>query len=88
MPRGGTHSLDGYCLLYVGITPVRALKPETRKPRTLRDRLRDHCCGPIATSTLRRRLACLLQDRLGFEISRSQAGKLVMRDADERVLSE
>ena len=42
----------------------------------------------LPPATLRRSLASLLQGKLGLDISRSQAGKLVMRDTDEAALSE
>jgi hypothetical protein len=40
-----------------------------------------------STSTLRRSLACLLEGKQRFEMSRSRAGKLVIRDADEAARS-
>jgi hypothetical protein len=52
----GSHVRNGLHLLYVGIAPSAPPKDGV-KPRTLRDRLLNHCRGPIATSTLRRTLA-------------------------------
>jgi hypothetical protein len=59
VPMVGALEQNGYHLAYVGIASHR---PGSR--RTLRQRLRNHCCGPIATSTLRRSLAALLIEEL------------------------
>ena len=49
LPEQATETLrrSGRRLLYVGVAPNRPTKPGV-KPRTLRDRLMDHCRGPIA----------------------------------------
>lgn len=86
VPVAGTQRHDGWRLLYVGIAPSRA-SASARRPRTLRDRLKNHCFGPAATSTLRRTLACLLQCRLKLQLSRNASGKLCMRTGDEARLS-
>jgi hypothetical protein len=52
IPLDGALEQDGFRLAYVGIASYR---PGSR--RTLRQRLRNHCKGPIASSTLRRSLA-------------------------------
>jgi hypothetical protein len=76
----------GSRLLYVGIAPSRAPKAD-QKGRTLRDRLKDHCCGPLRNSTLRRTLAALLAEENGFAITRLPTGKVIMSANDEGRLS-
>jgi hypothetical protein len=76
-----------YRLLYVGIAPARAPGPDQRRVRTLRDRLKNHARGPIATSTLRRSLAALLRKDLSLHIRRDARGKLRMSEEHEARLS-
>jgi hypothetical protein len=78
----GTLSRNGRHLLYVGIAPS-SRPQEGRKPRTLRDRLINHCRGPLATSTLRRTLAALLNVEAAFSIGIGPSGKLMMLKHDE-----
>jgi hypothetical protein len=78
--RGGLH------LLYIGIAPSAPPKGGV-KPRTLRDRLLNHCRGPMATSTLRRTLAALLKANEGFSIERAASGKSQMSADDEARLT-
>jgi hypothetical protein len=66
----------GFKLAYVGIA---SHKPASR--RTLRHRLRNHCRGPIATSTLRRSLAAVLSEYLDLHPYRE--GKKVRLPAQE-----
>lgn len=60
---------------------------EQRRARSLRDRLRNHVRGPIATSTLRRSLGALLASEFGLILTRSDTGKLRRSAADEERLS-
>jgi len=76
VPIGGTHLHQGWRLLYIGIAPSGPTS--ARRPRTLRSRLKNHCCGPAATSTLRRSLACILQEKLRLHLRRNASGKLLV----------
>jgi hypothetical protein len=82
----GSHVRNGLHLLYVGIAPSAPPKDGV-KPRTLRDRLLNHCRGPIATSTLRRTLAALLNADERFSIERAASGKSQMSEEDEAKLT-
>lgn len=66
VPMSESIELDGRRLLYVGIARSRAATPERPARRTLRDRLKNHCRGPIATSTFRYTLSALLAYQLRF----------------------
>ena len=88
VPTEGALLRDGRRLLYVGIAPRGPSPDGAPQGRTLRDRLKNHCRGPIASSTLRRTLACVLARVLDFHIHLRSPGKLGMRDADERRLTE
>jgi hypothetical protein len=85
VPREGTLMHEGRHLLYVGIAPSGARG--TSGLRTLRDRLKNHCCGPLAQSTLRRTLTALLGEELGLAVYRLPNGKLALSLADEAKLS-
>jgi len=86
---------DGLRLLYVGIAPRAPSKGKRRvriskgkkRVRTLRERLLNHCRGPIASSTSRRTLACLLAADLGFQFFRRSSGKIGMSASDENKLT-
>lgn len=79
-------ALDVWRLGYVGIAPRRPSM--TGKSRsTLKSRLRQHCRGPIASSTLRRSLAALLRDKLSLHVKRNAAGRLVLVGDGEAALS-
>jgi hypothetical protein len=82
----GTLVQDGFNLLYVGIAPRRSQEGK-RRPRSLRDRLKNHCLGPIAQSTLRRTLVALLHQDQRFSISLTHKGKPIMLREDEEKLS-
>jgi hypothetical protein len=69
---------DGFHLAYVGIASNR---PGSR--RTLRQRLRNHCNGPIATSTLRRSLAAILVDVLDLHAFSGLGKKIKISDDEE-----
>lgn len=85
VPRGDALNTEGWSLLYVGIAPSGAAR--TSGKRTLRDRLKNHCRGPIRTSTLRRTVAALMGRDLELRIVRDPNGKLVMSGDDEVKLS-
>jgi GIY-YIG catalytic domain-containing protein len=69
---------DGERLLYVGIAPRKPAASGSLSSRTLRQRLLNHCRGPIASSTLRRTLAVLLGRELDLSITRAVSGKVQM----------
>jgi hypothetical protein len=74
-------------LLYVGIAPRKPSAAGSVSGGTLRNRLLNHCRGPLATSTLRRTLAVLLKGELGLDITRTSAGKLKMPPEHETQLT-
>jgi hypothetical protein len=74
-------------LLYVGIAPRKPSAAGSVSGGTLRNRLLNHCRGPLATSTLRRTLAVLLKDELNLSITRTGAGKLKMPPEHETRLT-
>jgi hypothetical protein len=76
VPIDGTLQQGEWRLLYVGIAPSGLTS--ARKPRTLRDRLKNHCRGPAKTSTVRRTLACLLKSKLRLHLTRNAARKLLV----------
>lgn len=82
--RDGCLVRDERALLYVGICPSGAAGTSGR--RTLRDRMINHCRGPIAHSTLRRTLVALVGVELGLEPVRI-AGKLRLEKDQEHALT-
>jgi hypothetical protein len=82
VPLQGAWEQGGFRLAYIGIASHR---PGSR--RTLRQRLHNHCKGPIATSTLRRSLAAVLIDELDLHAF-VRAGKVKLPDAEETRLSD
>jgi hypothetical protein len=86
VPVEDTQLKDGWHLLYIGIAPSRPTL--ARRPSTLINRLKTHCRGPIASSTLRRTLVCLLGDRLKLDVKRRPSGKFWMGPEDERRLTK
>lgn len=78
--------VDGRRLLYVGIAPNGARG--TSGMRTLRDRLKNHCRGPIAQSTFRRTVVALVGEQVGLYVSRQPNGKLALADDGESRLTE
>jgi hypothetical protein len=92
VPRGvpidGTAVDKGRRLLYVGIAPRKPSVAGSISSRTLRNRLLNHCRGPVASSTLRRTLAVLLRDELDLSITLTKAGKLKMSPEHEARLTQ
>jgi hypothetical protein len=82
VPLEGAWENYGFRLAYVGIASSR---PGSR--RTLRQRLRNHCTGPIATSTLRRSLAAVLTELLDLHPFVGLNKKVKISDAEEVRLS-
>lgn len=87
VPTDDSLTRDGLRLLYVGIAPSGPRGLESRKVRSLRDRLKNHTRGPIAQSTLRRTLTSLLRGQLGLTVTRRDDGKFAMPAGDESRLT-
>jgi hypothetical protein len=88
VPVEKTAIRDGRHLLYVGIAPRKPSDAGSVSGSTLRNRLLDHCRGPLASSTLRRTLAVLLMGELDLSISRTKPGKLKMSPEHETRLTD
>ncbi len=73
--------VDGYQLLYIGISPS-----SHKSSNTLRNRLRGHMNGNSYGSTLRLSLGCLLSDELGITLKK--IGKSIHFGDDEQILSK
>ena len=80
----GTIEVDGRRLLYVGICPNGS---NPLSERSLRHRMKEHCRGPIRSSTLRRTLVALLGDHLALRVVRSPRSKLILEGDGETRLS-
>lgn len=79
-------SQAGFELLYVGICPGGRPR-DGAESRGLRNRLLNHCRGPIATSTLRRTLAAFVVGQENLSIERTASGKVRMSAEDEANLT-
>lgn len=71
-PTKGCITAEGYTLLYVGISPDKRGKPNSRS--NLRKRLKTHYSGNAAGSTLRRTLGVLLSGVSCFPLRRVGSG--------------
>jgi hypothetical protein len=83
----GCVQVDGWRLLYVGISPKPPPTNGTRASRQqLRSRLRQHYRGNAAGSTLRLTLGCLLASELGLQLRRVGGGqRLTFADGEQRL---
>ncbi|WP_336983296.1 MULTISPECIES: GIY-YIG nuclease family protein [unclassified Cedecea] len=72
VPTEGCITAEGYTLLYVGISPDKRGKPNSRS--NLRQRIRTHYSGNAAGSTLRRTLGVLLSGESSFPLRRVGSG--------------
>lgn len=88
VPADGCLTLDGKTLLYIGIAPDSINKPNSRQ--SLRQRIRRyHYRGNAASSTLRRTLGVLLEEKSGFPLRRVGSGKrITLTHFGERYLDE
>jgi hypothetical protein len=87
IPTEGCLTLAGYSLLYLGIAPDKANKPNSRA--SLLSRIRQHYRGNAEGSTLRRTLGVLLEKKSGFPLRRVGSGKrITLTHAGERWLDE
>ena len=87
VPLAATARRGDWRLLYVGIAPRAPGSNGRTSKRSLRDRLKNHCRGPMGSSTLRRTLACVLADKLNLQIKRRLSGKYFMLASDESALT-
>ncbi|WP_312605935.1 GIY-YIG nuclease family protein [Kosakonia cowanii] len=72
VPTEGCITLDGYTLLYVGISPDKKGKPNSRA--NLKTRIRTHYSGNAEGSTLRRTLGVLLATESNYPLRRVGSG--------------
>lgn len=87
VPTQGCLCFDGKVLLYLGIAPDKANKPNSRA--SLLSRVRYHYRGNAEGSTLRRTLGVLLEEKSGFPLRRVGSGKrITLTHAGERWLDE
>lgn len=87
IPTNGCLEFNGKTLLYLGIAPDKANKPNSRA--SLLSRIRYHYRGNAEGSTLRRTLGVLLEDKSDFPLRRVGSGKrITLTHAGERWLDE
>ena len=87
VPTDGCLTFDGKTLLYLGIAPDKANKPNSRA--TLCTRIWHHYRGNAEGSTLRRTLGVLLESKSGFSLRRVGSGKqITLTHAGEQYLDE
>ena len=75
MDVSGCHHVDGFTLLYTGISPKQP--PRNGRPARkgqLRQRIVTHYAGNAEGSTLRKTLGCLLAGELGIQLRRVRVG--------------
>ena len=72
VPTEGCITQDGYTLLYVGISPDKKSKPNSRA--NLKTRIRTHYSGNAEGSTLRRTLGVLLATESNYPLRRVGSG--------------
>ena len=78
--------VGGEALLYIGIAPDKASKPNSRQ--SLLHRIRYHYRGNAEGSTLRRILGVLLEEKSGFPLRRVGSGeRITLTHAGERTLT-
>jgi hypothetical protein len=85
----GCHEVDGFTLLYTGISPKQP--PRNGRPASkgqLRQRIVTHYAGNAEGSTLRKTLGCLLAAELGIQLRRVGSGSRKTFVHGERLLSQ
>ena len=87
IPVGRCNTHQGLTMLYVGICPRRPNKSGKISKKTLYDRINQHYKGNARSSTLRKTLGCLLEERLGIEFYAGSDGKLKFTKCSEEALS-
>ena len=90
LDTAGCYEIDGWTLLYVGISPKPApLNGRAPSRSTLRRRLRTHFGGNAAGSTLRKTLGCLLSEELGAVLRRvGSGGRYTLTNPGEQRLDD
>lgn len=84
----GCVQVDGWRLLYVGISPkAPPTNGATASRQQLGSRLRQHYRGNVAGSTLRLTLGCLLASELGLQLRGVGSGQRLTFADGEQVLS-
>lgn len=73
VPTEGCLTHEGYTLLYVGVSPNKKGKPNSRA--NLKTRIKTHYSGNAEGSTLRRTLGVLLATESNFPLRRVGSGK-------------
>jgi hypothetical protein len=87
VPTHGCLQFGGKILLYLGIAPDKANKPNSRA--SLLSRIRYHYRGNAEGSTLRRTLGVLLEQTSGYPLRRVGGGKrITLTHAGEQYLDE
>lgn len=82
-PRNDSRCINEKHLLYVGASPERTTMAKRKHIDFLGRRFLNHCRGGVASSTLRYSVAALLQERMGFRVTRTRSGKPKMGREDE-----
>lgn len=87
VPTAGAHCVDGWYLLYVGISPRRPRSRDGAPSRgTLRARIRNHYTGDASRSTLRLSLGALLREELGLSLQDPLGrGRLTFGEGESRL---
>ncbi|GID91673.1 hypothetical protein Adi01nite_10850 [Amorphoplanes digitatis] len=90
VPIDGCHTVDGWTLLYVGISPKAPPSNGTQPSRqTIRKRIRYHYRGNAYGSTLRLTLGCLLATELDIQLRRVGSGtRMTFGPMGERRLTD
>lgn len=89
IPLDDVHSVNGWSLLYVGISPRAPRRDGTSASRqSMRSRLRYHYRGNAYGSTLRLTLGSLLAKELGIGLRRVGSGTRLTFSEGEAELSE
>lgn len=87
VPLYGCVTMDGFTLLYVGISPDKKGKPGSRA--NLKTRIKTHYSGNAEGSTLRRTLGVLLDSESNFPLRRVGTGKrITLTHSGEQWLDE
>ena len=87
VPTDACLKFNGDTLLYLGIAPDKANKPNSRS--SLRKRICQHFRGNAEGSTLRRTLGALLEEKSNFPLRRVGSGKrITLTHAGEQYLDE
>ena len=88
VPTDGCLAVRGNYLLYLGIAPDKANKPNSRASLASRIR-KQHYRGNAKSSTLRKTLGALLEKKSGFPLRRIGSGKrITLTDAGEQWLNQ